>query len=193
MTDQPPPDDRQPGSGDVVEPPPTDQDVPPGGESLVDYIRANRDRYTEDALRNQLARMGHSTEAVTSAFAEAGAAAGGPLDPGAELPRRARQGALSAVAILVALAAFLIGEFSLLAVSGGRPLVLAYAVLFPIQIVLVTRWIVRRIGASGSLRAGDAAMTLGWFVVPFLSMLALMGVCYGYGAAFGCILSCSSV
>jgi hypothetical protein len=105
-------------------------------------------------------------------------------------PNRARQGVLSGIAILLAFGAFALGELTLIAASGGRPMMLLYMVLYPIQIIVVTSWIVGRIGSSGSLRRGDAAMTVGWLVIPVVALLAVMGVCYGYGAAFGCVLEC---
>ena len=184
----------------------TDQEAPaPADETLVDYIRANRDQWTRDALTAQLIERGHARDAVAAAWAEADADAdaddasdtdadagsvANDAGEGAE-PRRARQTVLSGIAVLLALGAFVIGEFSLFAASAGRPMMLLYLVLFPIQIAVVTGWIVGRIGSSGGLRRGDAAMTLGWLLVPAIAMAALMGVCAGYGGTFGCVLDCA--
>ena len=157
-------------------------------ESLVEYIRANRDRYTREALTAHLVRSGWAEHAVASAWAAAGADGSHELAAGA--PSRTRQTVLSAIAILLAFGALALGEVTILAASGGRPMMLLYLVLYPIQIILVTRWIVGRIGKSGALRRGDAAMTVGWLVLPVIALLATMGVCYGYGAAFGCVIEC---
>ena len=161
----------------------------PSVASLADYIRANRDRFTRDSLTQQLLASGHSPEAIASAWVVADAMAGPASD--APQPRRVRQTVLQAIAILLALGVFLLGEFSLVAAGGGRPMMLLYLVLFPIEIAYVTGWIVRRIGASGGLRRGEAAMTLGWLLVPVLALAALMGVCAGYGATFGCVIDCA--
>jgi hypothetical protein len=165
--------------------------IPPAaaGQPPVDYIRANRDRWTRDALTEELIRRGHSPEAVASAWVVADATAHPAAD--APQPRRARQTVLQLIAVLLALGALLLGEVTLLAASGGRPMMLLYLLLFPLQILFVTRWIVGRIGASGGLRRGEAAMTVGWLLVPVIALIALMGVCFGYGGAFGCVIQCA--
>jgi hypothetical protein len=169
----------------------TDQEQPvPACEPLVEYIRANRDRYNHEVLTNMLIRGGHPPAAVAEAWRLADAEAA--VEAGPDRPAT-RQSVLTGIAILLALGAFLLGEFGILATSGGRPLMFLYAVLFPIEIAFVTGWIVRRIQASGGLRRGDAALTVGWLLVPVLAMAALMGVCVAYGGAFGCTISCSTV
>jgi hypothetical protein len=169
----------------------TDPESPDTPEaSLVEYIRVNRDRYNHTVLTNTLIRGGHAPDAVAEAWRLADAdAATTRADSGLE-PNRTRQTALTTIAILLALGTFLLGEFAILAASSGRPMMLLYAVLFPVEIAFVTGWIVRRIGASGGLRRGDAAMTVGWLLVPVLAMVALMGVCVAYGSTFGCVISC---
>ena len=159
-------------------------------EQLVEYLRANRERYNREVLTNKAIREGYTRDDVAAAWRVADADAAAREANDGLGPRRARQGALSAIAVLLAFGAFAVGEFALIAASGGRPAMLLYVILYPIQIILVTRWIVGKIGSSGDLRRGDAVATVGWLVVPVVALLAIMGVCYGYGASFGCILEC---
>jgi len=162
----------------------------PDEASLVRYIEANRDQYNREVLTNMLLRAGHAPETIAEAWRLADAGAAEARVAAGHEPNRARQRVLSGIAILLAFGAFAVGEFALIAASHGRPMMLLYLLLFPLQILFVTRWIVGRIGASGSLRRGDLAMTVGWLVIPVIAMLALMGVCFGYGGAFGCVLEC---
>lgn len=161
----------------------------PAGEPLVDYLAAHRDRYTRSALTESLRARGFAEAEIDAAWAavdaspEPAAAAGAPLTT--------RQSVLSGLAILFALAALAMGMFGIVVGSGNRPAMILYGILFPIQVIVVARWIHGRIRASSGLRAGDAAVTLGWLVVPPIAMVALIYICIGYTSAFGCVLHCS--
>ncbi|MEK6721031.1 MAG: hypothetical protein AABZ33_10235 [Chloroflexota bacterium] len=171
----------------------TDQTPP---DDLEAYIRAHRDRYAPEALKGRLIEAGHDPGAVEAALAAVegeGPALAWPAPKGDSSsggPGFARRSALSALALIFATAAFALGMFGIFAGAAGGPPMWLYAVLFPIQIVLVTRWILRRIDSSTGLRQGGWLVTLGWFVVPPIAMLALLGICFGYSSNFGCYFNC---
>jgi hypothetical protein len=162
------------------------------GESLVDYLRTNRDLYTREALTDLLVSSGHSPEAVAAAWVEADADRSGAAEGAARdaPPPRLRQGFLGLLAALLAVATFVAGMFGIFAASAGRSAMLLYAILFPIQVILVGRWIDGRIRRSSGLRAGDAVVTIGWLLVPPVAMAALLGVCIAYTSKYGCVISC---
>lgn len=170
-------------------------------DDLVAYVLGNRAAFTKEALTVELMAAGHAPEAIEAAWTEVEALdvavqgqVGAPSDgalPASGTAKSTRQSVLQAIAILFALVAAAIGMFALVAMSNNRPLIQLYLVLFPVQIVLATRWVVRRIGRSESLRAGAVDVTLGWLFAPPLILLGIMGGCYAYGAAFGCLLHCS--
>jgi len=185
MTDQerPATPDADPGTGDGGPPTPLES------TDLVKYLAAHRDRYTREALNDYLRRTGHDDGDIAAAWVEVDAR-DAPAATDSEMPARPRQTVLVLLAILFALAAFLVGEWGILAGSRDRPMMTLYAILFPLQIVLVTRWLTRRIETSSSLRAGEWFMTIGWLVIPPVAMLALIGICFGYSLSFGCYLNC---
>ncbi len=164
----------------------------PSREAIADYIRSNRDRFTREALDDYLIRQGHAKADLEAAWSTIEAESERARSAAAQDTNRPRlrQSILASVAVLLALAAFVAGMFGILATSSGRPLMILYAVLFPIQIILVTRWIYRRIRGSSALRGGDAAATIGWLIVPPLALIAILGVCVAYSGSFGCILHC---
>lgn len=160
------------------------------GPSIAEYIRANRHQYTREALDDYLRRSGHADLDIAAAWVALDAEAPEhPPEAGAVMTTR--QSVLSGLTILVAVAALIAGMFGIFLASGNRPAMFLYAILFPIQVILVSHWIYGRIRASSGLRAGDAAVTIGWLVVPPIVMLALIWICIGYTSAFGCVLHCS--
>jgi hypothetical protein len=164
----------------------------PSREAIADYIRSHRDRFTREALDDYLIRQGHAKTDVEAAWSTIEAEsewARFAAPQGTDRPRL-RQSILASIAVLLALAAFVAGMFGIFVGSNGRPLMILYAVLFPLQIILVTRWIYRRIRGSRALRGGDAAATIGWLIVPPVALIAILGVCVAYSSSFGCFLHC---
>jgi hypothetical protein len=161
-------------------------------QQLKAYLRANREAYTREALTSYLTERGFTTEQIAAAWqatvAEGSEATVATASDGAG--QSTRQTVLQLLAVLLALATGAIGLFSLLAMSHNSLPIWIYIVLFPIEIALVTRWLVRSIGRSASLRAGDTVSTVGWLLAAPLAMVGLMGVCYAYGASFGCLMGC---
>jgi hypothetical protein len=142
----------------------------PKRDPIRDYILANRDRYTHEAIREQLIAAGHSAEDVDPTWDELAA-----TEP---RPSRLNGLAVFAVVLLVIGAAF--GAFGALLVTSlnanygngtaGAQFFLLYAVLYlGIGSVLV-------LGAS-RIRASDAVqLVLGVLLVPVYIGL-MFGTC----------------
>lgn len=99
-------------------------------DPIRDYITANRDKYTKEAIREQLLAAGHDIASVDEAWQQI-EAVGKPATPS-----RWRSGITAYVMVW-----FVLGLLPLLLVARSRPLVIpAYLVIGAVLGYLVTRF-----------------------------------------------------
>lgn len=143
-------------------------------QNALAYLRANRDRFTSDALTERLEAAGYPFDVIDRAWASINAETAGP---GSALT--GRQTALIVLLVLGGLAAGAVGGGTLLlAASSGIALPILYLPFFLIQVVGVAVFAYRRIARSEALRRGDWVNTVGWLVAPPLMFVFVLGVCY---------------
>jgi hypothetical protein len=114
-------------------------------DPIREYILANRDKYTREAIRAQLMKAGHDTQAIDRALQEAW-----PESPAAPSAARTTAEQLQiGWAILVYLVGFAASAVLAVWVIGGSSggswtaLMLVFLVLYAIVGFLVVRWVTR--------------------------------------------------
>lgn len=145
--------------------------------TIDEYIRANRGRYTDDAIRDTLVAAGHDRLAVDAAFRRVGF---GPDWNPAPAPSRGSSGLLTEAWTLFIVCGVLgLGGFAMasaFSTTGSFPVFLIVYIGIGLAIVLLVRWMVRKVGIKGAW-AGVIAVAL----VPIFGAL-MFGTCI---AAFG--------
>jgi hypothetical protein len=140
-------------------------------EQIADYIQQNRDRYTREAITDQLIKAGHNPSAIEEAWAMSNAA----LEAAADARPRYGRFTLALLAI-GGLATFVIWS-GLYSTGGGGLATLSY---------LITGLVAIGIGIALTRAASGGA----WVVVLALAVLSTFGLlwvalansAYGYGA-----------
>ena len=140
----------------------------PSNDPIRDYIRANRDRYTREAIREQLIAAGHRAEDIDRAWEE--------LATAEPPPSRFNGLAVFALVLLVVGAAFaafgalLVTSFNYVIARGPAGFFVLYAVLY-LGIGSVIIWVASQIRVSGT-----AQFVLGILLVPVYISL-MLGTC----------------
>lgn len=146
----------------------------PKSDPIRDYILANRDRYTREAIREQLLAAGHSADDVDRTWEEVAA-----TQP---QPRRTRLSGLAIFAIVLLVIGAAFGAFGALLVASlnasyygsddgaGLRFFLVYAVLY-VLIGSMLVWVASRIRASDGVQ-----FLLGVLLVPIYIGL-MFGTC----------------
>jgi hypothetical protein len=145
--------------------------------SIAEYIRANRDNYTREAIRDQLLAAGHDREAIDAGWRAVEAeATGAPQGPPASRVVRRRFwrwafGLHAAVLVVIGILSLVIGSFA--AGSWGLLIILAVALLIGLGISgLVGRGVVHGSGLTVAL------------VLPAISALLIGGSCLALGGSY---------
>jgi hypothetical protein len=136
---------------------------------IEEYIRANRQRYTRDAVTEQLRASGHDSAEIEAAWARVEAAT--PTVP----PATAGPGT-TLLAVLLGLGyAFAIVAAGFAAFLGGAVTVLMIA--YMVAMIAGGIWSIGRVMRAPSLREGASAIALaaGVSVVVFIG---LSGTCF---------------
>jgi hypothetical protein len=133
---------------------------------LAAYVRSNRDRFTEDALRRAAQEAGYDASEIDAAFKAAVATAAIPSDA----PRRS-----TPLVIAVAIGYLVVVYLGLAAVASNWSDGLIW-VLAAVLLVSAIAWIALR-DDRPSLSAG-----IGWGLIlslaaPFVIVLAVLGIC----------------
>jgi hypothetical protein len=118
---------------------------PPGGDPIRDYIQANRDRYTRDAIRGKLIQAGHDTRAIERALQEVW-----PESPsGPSGARNTAEQVQIGWAILVYLVGFAASIWLVVWVVSGSSgaawtaFMVVFLVLYVVVGFLMVRWVTR--------------------------------------------------
>jgi len=160
------------------------------------YLAANRERYTSEALANELMKVGHDRAAideawarVTAADAAAGAATATPIQhwdasPPVATPAPAtRLGAGTVLLIVFVVVAYglAIVAAGLYTFRGGAVSILMIA--YVIAMLIGLRYSVRRLIAAPTLRSGGSAIAVA-FAISVVIFIGLSGACFvGLGPA----------
>jgi hypothetical protein len=144
---------------------------PPANDPIRDYIRANRDRYTKEAIRDQLLAAGHDQSAIDAAWQQVAA----------EEPPAAAQGKNLAlyVWILYWLGGAVIATITLLALLGstGGSGFTAFGVAWLVAYLALTFFPAR---AMARARPTGGIGLLGLIVLaPLVVVLIGGGICLG--------------
>jgi hypothetical protein len=140
----------------------------PKSDAIRDYILANRDRYTREAIREQLTAAGHSPDHVDRTWEE--------LAASQPRPSRLNGVAVFALVLLVigaavgAFGAFLVTSFNYVIARGPAGFFLLYAVLY-LGIGVAIVWVASRIRASENVQ-----LVIGVLLIPVYIAL-LLGTC----------------
>ena len=134
---------------------------------LAAYVRTNRDRFTDDALREAARAAGYSDAEIGAAWSAAG-------NPSKSIPTERRTNVGVVIAIAVGYAAALYGVSALLGSMGVGDI--AAAIGIGLVLAGIVGWVVLR-DSRPSLAAG-----LGWGVLlavglPIVIVLGLLGIC----------------
>jgi hypothetical protein len=145
--------------------------MPPDvNDPIRSYIRANREKYTEEAIRDQLLAAGHDRAAIDEAW-------GLEVDPAGKVPGATARKVRTGWAIVI----YVYGVLALLysAVTGftqvgssGRIFVLLFLVIFAVAGYFAVRWIARWRPLTGF---GQLLVAI--FVVPLIFGLVAFGSC----------------
>jgi hypothetical protein len=129
--------------------------------ALADYIRSNRDRYTREAITEQLVQAGHSRDAIDAAW-EQMAAAERPVGAGRDLCRY--------VWILYWLGALVIAGITVFAaLSSGGPGFTAFGIGWLVAYLALTYLPAR--ARARARPSGPAGRRGGIVVVPLVVVL----------------------
>jgi hypothetical protein len=141
-------------------------------DDLEGYIRDNRGRYTDQAIRDRLVEAGHDPDEVDAALARAPAE---PVDPGA-------RGVATVLLAMVAVAAYVGASLLALAATGMGgsygprgaqvAVLVVYSIVMVVALVLVVRRMGRALGPMGTWMDVGAG-----FVVAVLVFIGLSGTC----------------
>ena len=146
-------------------------DAPASRSSLIDYLRTNRERYTREALDDQLRRDGHQDESIQDAWAALAA------EDGASGVRDRRR---QAVAIILAAyigiwLVFVLGWTGESYRSYGGNIIAA--IIFAVALglpMLISVAVARR---SKRLRFADTGAMTAALVVPLVFLAGITGLC----------------
>jgi len=153
---------------------------------LIRYVRENRDRYTDDAIREQLLQAGHSPEEVGVAFTAADGAA--PVSGGAAARSR---GSWSATlrrplfwVALIATGVFLFGTALLFPVwivnvidpGASTRVRVAGAFISSIVGLAVAAWVARSRNVDPAIARG-AATAFAILLIPLVIWIGVLGLC----------------
>jgi len=139
------------------------------GDRILQYILENRERYTRNAIRDQLLAAGHDAEAIDTAFraADAVAQASGTLD----LRPRAAAIALVGYIVVWVLFGLYLGAVDLFAALGVLAVYLGVGLLVSLAVIY----------SSGGLRRATpervVAALAASLVIPFVILFGLVGFC----------------
>jgi hypothetical protein len=149
---------------------------------LDDYLRANRDAFTREALTRRLVDAGHDPAAVEAAWARIW---GEAAEPG-PLQTDRRPGIGTVLLIVAVFAGFgyvgFIGVFGIAFSSSGlssRPIGPLFTIEIPIYVIAMLAGLfiaVRRMWRSPSLGGGAAAIW-GAFATAVVILLGISGAC----------------
>lgn len=134
---------------------------------LAAYVRTNRDRFTDEALREAAGTAGYTDVEIAAAWSAAG-------DPAKSIPTERRTNVGVVIAIAVGYAAGLYAISALLGSMGVGDI--AAAIGIGLVLAGIVGWVVLR-DSRPSLAAG-----LGWGVLlavglPIVIVLGLLGIC----------------
>jgi hypothetical protein len=137
-------------------------------DAIRDYILANRDRYTREAIREQLIAAGHGADDVDRTWEELAATQ----------PHRSRLNGVAVFATVLLVIGAAVGAFGALLVTSFNPVIargpagffLWYAVLY-LGIGSALVWVASRIRASDTLQ-----FVLGVLLIPVYIGL-MFGTC----------------
>jgi hypothetical protein len=140
---------------------------------IADYIRANRDRYTREAIRDQLIAAGHAPADVDRAWEELSRPESGWEMPNAA-SARAPSGGLAVYVYLI----YLVGLLAAVALaiaffsSSQRGYAVVFLVVYAVIGLLAARWLAG--SAQPQSGVGWASMLIG---VPIIFLLLFGGSC----------------
>jgi hypothetical protein len=139
-------------------------------QSIADYIRANRDKYTRDAIRGQLLAAGHTPDAIDEAWRVLEAE---PLAvPPGTTARKVRTG-WAIVLYAAGLLSLLVAAVSaLVQPNSSRVFFILFLVLYAVAGYFVVRWIARWRPLTGF---GQLLVAI--FVLPVMFFLVVFGSC----------------
>lgn len=148
------------------------------GDPIDEYLRANRDAYTRDALTRRLVEGGHDPAAVDAAWARIDAADGETRRPGQPAGRPGLGtflligGAVVGYGYVAALGVFGILFMAYYGSSGSRPVPTILIAVYVIAMVVGLAYAVRRLYRAPSRTAG------GWAFGPAIaiSVVVLAGI-----------------
>lgn len=145
-------------------------------QELLDYIRANRQRYTRAALFNELTSAGHAEEDVDEALDAVEREGGGGFVPpaGTGLDRRGR----ARIIVTAVAAAMFLGwtAWAALAVETDGYWPIAALILFVLLGIALLIGLAL-IQANRDLRAGAEGALVGGLVLPLLLLFGVFGSC----------------
>ena len=144
--------------------------MPPDvNDPIRSYIRANREKYTEEAVRDQLLAAGHDREAIDEAWRL-------ELDPAGKVPgataRKVRTGWAIVIYVYGVLALLYSAVTTSTQAGSSRIFVLLFLVIFAVAGYFVVRWIARWRPLTGF---GQLLVAI--FVVPLIFGLVAFGSC----------------
>jgi hypothetical protein len=149
---------------------------------IDDYLRANRDAYTREALSRRLIEAGHDPATVEAAWARVAA---GDAGAGPPLPGR-RPGIGTVLLIIVVVAGYgYVGAFGLFGIAfsasgmSGRPMGPLFTIEIPVYVIAILAGLfvaVRRIWRSPSLGRGASAIGAA-FATAVALLIGISGAC----------------
>jgi hypothetical protein len=139
-------------------------------QSIADYIRVNRDKYTREAIRDQLLAAGHAPGAIDEAWRALEA------EPLAEAPgttaRKVRTG-WAIVLYAAGLLSLLVAAVSaLVQPNSSRVFFILFLAFYAVAGYFVVRWIARWRPLTGF---GQLMVAI--FVLPVMFFLVVFGSC----------------
>jgi hypothetical protein len=139
-------------------------------QNVADYIRANRDKYTRQAIRDQLLAAGHASDAIDEGWRALEA------EPLAEVPGTAAGKVRTGWAIVLyaaGLLSLLVAAVSaLVQPNSSRVFFILFLVLYAVAGYFVVRWIARWRPLTGF---GQLIVAI--FVLPVMFLLVVFGSC----------------
>lgn len=134
---------------------------------LAAYVRTNRDRFTDEALREAAGAAGYSDAEIAAAWSAAG-------NPSKSIPTERRTNGGVVIAVAIGYVAVLYGLGAIIGSIGVGDI--AAAIGIGIVLAGIVGWVVLR-DSRPSLAAG-----LGWGVLlavglPIVIVLGLLGIC----------------
>ena len=151
-----------------------DTPTPEAPDPIADYIRANRDQYTRDAMRDRLIEAGHDPVAVDAAL-EADAASAAVARPASSWVEQN----LRLVTALLVVAAY-VGMWALFALltNWDAPGYVTFTTwVFAAVLGLFGLVSLVYVGMTKRLTAGGQAAILGAMIIPVILLLVLAGLC----------------